>query len=151
MRLLERFEYREPVPGGTRVWEAPAGSVIDGASIPSSFWMVVGPPFVGDYRRASVLHDVACQRKDRPHDQTHLAFYSAMRADGVPFVKANVMYQAVKRFGPRWGPSHLATVTAPMPDDVSLLVEAVQAAVAELSLDASPEAIDAYVTRQLSI
>ena len=38
-----------------KIWTAPAGSVIDGASIPRFFWRVIGSPFIGYYRRASVV------------------------------------------------------------------------------------------------
>ena len=76
--------------------------MINGASIPKTLWSVVGPPFVGDYRRASVVHDVACEERSAPHEEVHRMFYHAMRADGVSWRKANIMYQAVKRFRPTW-------------------------------------------------
>lgn len=100
MELFEDFTYTDP--DGT-AWAATKGSVVNGASIPAALWATVGAPFVGDYRRASVVHDVACEQRTRSHDAVHLMFYNAMRADGVGWVKANVMYQAVKRFGPTWG------------------------------------------------
>ena len=43
------------------------------------------------------------QRKKRPWDAVHLAFYHAMLASGVPRAKANLMYGMVYHFGPRWG------------------------------------------------
>ena len=63
MRLLEDFSFRDQ--DGTE-WTVPAGSKVDGASIPRTFWAIVGPPFVGDYRRASVIHDHYCNTKERP-------------------------------------------------------------------------------------
>src|SRR4051812_20668644 len=48
------------------VWTAPAGSVIDGASIPRALWSFMGGPFEGKYRNASVLHDVAYDQKNKP-------------------------------------------------------------------------------------
>ena len=99
MELLEDFVYVDP--DGKR-WLAPSGSVVNGASIPEPLWNIIGSPFVGDYRRASVIHDVACVEKEEPHKAVHLMFYHAMRADQVGWVQANIMYQAVKRFGPRW-------------------------------------------------
>jgi len=101
MKLLENFAYVDPK--GVK-WVAPKGSVVDGASIPQIFWSVpVGSPFVGDYRRASVLHDVACDRKTKPHKQVHRMFYDAMICDGVDQVKAMTMFMAVRMFGPKWG------------------------------------------------
>ncbi len=83
-------------------WVAPAGSIVDGASIPRFLWSLVGSPFAGKYRRASVLHDVACQERTRPWKKVHKMFYQAMLADKTPKKKAKQMYRAVKLFGPRW-------------------------------------------------
>src|SRR4051812_21904157 len=57
MQLNADFAYISPT--GKR-WNAPNGSIVDGASIPQAFWTVVGGPFEGQYRNASVVHDVAC-------------------------------------------------------------------------------------------
>ena len=102
MILLEPFTFTEP--DGT-VWEAPVGAAVNGASIPRLFWRVVGNPYQGRYRRASVLHDVACDRGTEtglPSWRTHLMFWRAMRADGVGMIRAWLMWAAVRCFGPRW-------------------------------------------------
>lgn len=99
MRLLAPFAFVDD--GGTR-WVAPAGDEIDGASIPRFLWTLAGGPFVGDYRRASVLHDVACQRRTAPSKDVHRMFYEAMRCDEVPDEIALKFYTAVRLFGPRW-------------------------------------------------
>jgi hypothetical protein len=99
MRLLERLEYTDP---DNLVWVAPKGSVIDGASIPKQLWTIIGSPFVGKYRDASVIHDIACDQKKYPWADVHEAFYNAMRASGVAVAKAKIMYGAVYHFGPRW-------------------------------------------------
>jgi len=83
-------------------WEAPAGSKVDGASIPRFFWRVMGSPFTGRYRRASVVHDVYCAKQARPHRSVHRMFHEAMRADGVGRFRAWLMYQAVAKCGPKW-------------------------------------------------
>lgn len=83
-------------------WLAPAGSVIDGASIPREMWALTGSPFVGKYRRASVIHDVACVERTQTHEAVHRMFYEAMLRDGVAKGKARVMYIAVRDLGPRW-------------------------------------------------
>lgn len=99
MRLLESFGYTDPTG---KLWVAPAGSVVDGASIPRSFWTIVGGPFEGPYRNASVVHDVACiERKDEWKD-VHRMFYHACLCGGVNSIKASLMYGAVYHFGPRW-------------------------------------------------
>jgi hypothetical protein len=100
MKLMESFAYVDP--HGQR-WNAPAGSVVNGASIPQFAWSIIGGPFEGKYRDASVIHDVACRSKDRPWQDVHEAFYTAMLASGVEALRAKVMYAAVYHFGPRWG------------------------------------------------
>ncbi len=99
MRLLEDITYTDP--NGMN-WLAREGDVVDGASIPGWLWSVVGSPFAGKYRDASVIHDVACQERTRTWEVVHLSFYYAMRASGVPEKNARVMYAAVYHFGPRW-------------------------------------------------
>jgi hypothetical protein len=100
MRLVENFTYIDP---DEVEWDAPPKAYIDGASIPSLLWGLVGSPYIGKYRNASVVHDIACCRKERPWRQVHRMFYFACRCGGVPTVRAKVMYAAVYHFGPRWG------------------------------------------------
>ncbi|MEO1610631.1 MAG: DUF1353 domain-containing protein, partial [Pseudomonadota bacterium] len=83
-------------------WDAPAGLVSDGASIPPFFWSVIGGPFSGPYRSAAIVHDHYCETRERPWQEVHKAFYTASRAAGVPETQAQLMYFAVYRFGPRW-------------------------------------------------
>ena len=73
-----------------RSWLAPKGWVVDGASIPRPFWAVIGGPWEGRYRFASVIHDVACDQKNRPWDEAARMFYEAMRCSGVRNRKAKV-------------------------------------------------------------
>jgi hypothetical protein len=99
MRLTADFAYVDP--SGKR-WNAPKDSIIDGASIPQVFWTLVGGPFEGQYRNASVVHDVACEEKSERWQDVHRMFYYAMRAGGVSERRAALMYAAVYRFGPKW-------------------------------------------------
>lgn len=99
MRLHEPFTFIDSV-GHT--WEVPAGTIVDGASIPRVFWTSIGPPFVGPYRRASVIHDYFCEAKNRPWRDVHKMFFEASLAAGVPELKAKIMYAAVYGGGPRW-------------------------------------------------
>jgi hypothetical protein len=100
MKLIEKFIYTDPDEVN---WVAEKGSIIDGASIPRFAWSVIGGPYEGPYRNASVIHDVACVEKNKPWRQVHKAFYTAMRASRVDQIKAKIMYAAVYHFGPRWG------------------------------------------------
>jgi hypothetical protein len=99
MTLLSEFRYTDP--DGT-VWVAPAGSVVDGASIPRSLWSIMGGPFEGKYRNASVLHDVAYGQHNRPWQDCDRMFYNAMRCSGVSAVEAKTMFYALCRFGHHW-------------------------------------------------
>lgn len=99
MKLVEPFGYIDPKGLS---WDAPVGSVVDGASIPQVAWSIIGGPFEGKYRNASVIHDVACDQKSRPWPDVHRNFYYGMLASGVDEQLAKVMYGAVYQFGPRW-------------------------------------------------
>jgi len=99
MKLVADFAYIDPAESE---WRAPAGSVVDGASIPKFAWSVIGGPFEGKYRNASVIHDVACRERKRPWEAVHETFYNGMRASGVDSLRARTMYAAVYHFGPRW-------------------------------------------------
>src|SRR4051812_13535146 len=50
VELIERYEY---VDSNGRSWPVPAGTVVDGASIPQPFWSIIGGPFEGLYRGPS--------------------------------------------------------------------------------------------------
>lgn len=105
MRLLDDFSY---VDAKGTTWAAPKDSVVDGASIPQILWSVVGSPYTGEYRNASVVHDVACVKRDKPWQDVHRMFYEACRAGGVGEQKAKLMYSAVYHFGPKWAPGGAA-------------------------------------------
>lgn len=113
MTLTEPFAY---VDRDAVRWEAAAGSVVNGASIPWPFWSVIGSPFTGRFRNASVVHDVACVDRTRPWRQVHRMFYEACRCNRANVVQAKTMYYAVYHFGPRWrvgGRAFLPAVTVP--------------------------------------
>lgn len=98
-RLSSEFGFEEL---GGRVWVVPNETCVNGASIPKVFWSVMGGPWSGAYRRASVVHDHFVRTKERTWQDTHRVFYDAMLASGVPKAKAKTMYFAVRRFGSRW-------------------------------------------------
>lgn len=69
-------------------WESHIGEGTNGASVPW-FFRRLCPAYIGFYRRASVVYDVACARKGRrygseerrPSWQVHRMFYEASRLD----------------------------------------------------------------------
>lgn len=100
MLLVEDFTYTDP---GTNKWVAVKGSKVDGASIPQILWSLVGGPYEGKYRNASIVHDTECKKPYKHRWQAvHEMFYVASRAGGVDWLKAKVMFAAVYHFGPRW-------------------------------------------------
>lgn len=97
-------------------WPVPPGAWLDGASIPRPLWSVVGGPYEGLYRTASIVHDHYCITRSHTWRDTHRMFHDAMRCSGVGSVKASVMFYAVYRCGPRWpdpGLEALGTASAP--------------------------------------
>lgn len=104
MRLLNRVTYTYM----NTQWIAPKERYINGASIPKIFWIAIGPPFVGNYRRATIIHDIYCEDGINGElttissDSVHEMFFHAMLSEGVEENKAVVMFLAVKFFGPQW-------------------------------------------------
>ncbi|MER9414059.1 DUF1353 domain-containing protein [Mesorhizobium sp. M0589] len=99
MKLLKDFGFKDA--DGTH-WPVPRRTIVDGASIPRALWSLVGGPFEGKYRDASVVHDYYCDIRSADWRSVHLMFYRAMRVSGVTERRAKVMYAAVYFAGPRW-------------------------------------------------
>ncbi|WP_340066461.1 DUF1353 domain-containing protein [Ascidiimonas aurantiaca] len=99
MQILRDFSFTDP--HGIQ-WVTPAGWIVDGASIPQELWGIIGGPFSGKYRKASVIHDYACDRRNRPWTDVHWVFHEAMLASGVDLLKAQTMFAGVWARGPRW-------------------------------------------------
>jgi hypothetical protein len=99
MELVAPFAY---IDSHGVAWPVPAGTKVDGASIPSVFWSIIGAPYTGKYREASIIHDHYCATKSRHWKAVHKVFLDGMKARGVEALQAQLMYLAVYRFGPRW-------------------------------------------------
>jgi hypothetical protein len=96
MRLLDDFWYRDP---DGRRWDAPAGTVVDGATIPRTLWAAIGSPYTGNYRRASIVHDVACNAPAVPRRDADTMFYFACLAGGCSVLQAKLLYAGVRLGG----------------------------------------------------
>jgi hypothetical protein len=96
MELLEDFSFTDPAG---KIWSAPAGYKVDGASIPRPLWSLVGSPYTGDYRRASIVHDKAC---DDAHGnvtarrEADRMFFHACRVGGCTRREAIILYLGVR-------------------------------------------------------
>jgi hypothetical protein len=99
MRLTENVSF---IDSKGVEWFACAGDIVDGASIPWFLWRAIGSPFVGKYRKASVIHDVYCKNKQRNSKRVHTLFHEIMIHDGVEPYKAHAMWLGVRLFGPRF-------------------------------------------------
>ncbi|GGL58273.1 DUF1353 domain-containing protein [Wenxinia marina] len=106
-QLLAPLQFTDP--SGT-VWTAPPAILTDGASIPPIFVPLIGAPRSREFLAAAALHDAYCGRANeglavfraRGWEETHRMFYDALRAAGVPPMRAKIMFAAVYLGGPRW-------------------------------------------------
>lgn len=156
MRMLEDFWYDDPVG---RRWKAPKGSVVNGASIPEALWSAVGSPYTGDYRRASIVHDVACDSPGVKREEADAMFYSACLAGGCSKAQAKMLYLGVRIGSWTTGKAMFAVTKVPPKPRLAnehsrseLVLRAKYTVVAE-KLSATPdnfEAIKAVVDRELS-
>jgi hypothetical protein len=118
MRMLEPFWYIDP---NGRRWDAPAGTVVNGASIPRTLWSSVGSPYTGDYRRAALVHDAAVGKEGVLRAEADTMFYFACLCGGCPVLQAKLLYAGV-RLG-AWASAHhvLATDALAMAPDAARL------------------------------
>jgi len=124
MALLQDFWF---IDRSGKRWDAPKATIVDGASIPRALWSLVGSPYTGDYRRASIVHDVACNNDGGDRLLRRAAdrmFYEACREGGCSVWDATILYVGV-RIGAWWGEAagmdEAASIrTAPAPGDAEL-------------------------------
>ena len=118
MRVIEPFGFLDPEQ---KRWPVPVGTKVDGASIPQPLWSLIGGPFEGKYRDASVVHDYYCDVRTVPWKAVHRVFYLGMRASGLSDQRAKLMYTAVYFAGPRWTDTAVENARLPKDDDPSVL------------------------------
>jgi hypothetical protein len=118
MRLLADFWFRDRK---AKVWTTPANYDVDGASIPRALWSLVGSPYTGDYRRASIVHDKACDESGNDQTARKAAdrmFYQACRTGGCSIFEATLLYVGVRigalmPFVPAWSDEGHPTLAGP--------------------------------------
>lgn len=85
------------------LWEAPIGTITDGASIPKAFWWIIGSPLNPEYIEAAIIHDKYCRSMERPSRDVHAVFEKMLKeSPDVPKWKRIAMAFAVRHFGPRF-------------------------------------------------
>jgi hypothetical protein len=161
MKLLEDFSYTDPAG---RLWLAPKGSTVNGASIPRPLWSTVGSPYTDDYRQASIVHDVACNTPEISRKEADVMFFHACRAGGCSPRQARILYAGV-RIG-AWASASLpedsisreAMLFRKRPDVPVLEEQFLQGKLSEISQDmeslpedASVQQLDAIIERHLKV
>ncbi|WP_433965177.1 DUF1353 domain-containing protein [Tunturiibacter gelidiferens] len=99
MEVQQPFGYSDEAG---KMWAVPTKALVDGASIPRVFWSILGGPWDGRYRDASVVHDWFCAVRIMPWQATHRMFYEAMLTSGTDSTLAKTMFLAVRYCGPSW-------------------------------------------------
>jgi uncharacterized membrane protein YgcG len=108
VQLAGPFSYIDP---NDKRWDVPKDAIVDGASIPRVLWTLIGGPFEGKYRNASIIHDWYCDLRSRPWKQVHRMFFDAMITSSVPTKKARLLYAGVYLGGPRWSKTVVENTT----------------------------------------
>lgn len=93
-----------------KIWKAPAGTITDGASIPSHFTSLFGGKMNKTHLFAAIIHDAYCGVSNDGQSSyqvetwkdTHHMFYNACLKNGTDKTRAGTMYAAVRLGGPRW-------------------------------------------------
>ena len=106
-RTAQVLEFRD---ASGRVWEAPAATLTDGASIPQIFISIIGDPRSPEFVNAAAVHDAYCGigNESAPNYQiakwrdVHRMFYEGLMVSGTERIRASLMYAAVYLGGPRW-------------------------------------------------
>jgi hypothetical protein len=96
MQVLQDFWFKDP---HGKTWTTPSNWRIDGASIPRALWTLVGSPYTGDYRRASIVHDKACDDAVGDAGARSAAdrmFYHACREGGCSIYESTLLYIGVR-------------------------------------------------------
>lgn len=98
MILLNPFTY---IANNGVKWIAPKGAILNGATIPKPLWSIIGSPYVGPYRKSSIVHDYFVGEGDNPdvtksdRRKADKMFYEACRHEGCTKKEAVVMYIGV--------------------------------------------------------
>lgn len=83
-------------------WPVPKGTVVSGAAVPRTAWSIVGSPLTSNYAISLVLLEHYSTIRTRPVSEVHTMFYESLIKAGVSKMKAQLLYNSVKSFGPRW-------------------------------------------------
>lgn len=98
MKLIQPFSYKD---NAGKIWQVPIGTIINGASIPQYLWTFLGSPYVGKYRKASVIHDYFWKDEASENQElVDLMFREAAKAEGA--TNSALLYAGVRCCGRSW-------------------------------------------------
>lgn len=102
--LAEDFGYINIYRGERIGFQAAAGLITDGASIPGWAQDAIGDPHDQAFSRAATIHDHYVLRENAVYDYflTQRVFFDILIDSGVDRGTANLMYAAVLVFAPKW-------------------------------------------------
>lgn len=97
--LVADFNY---IDASGFVWRIPSGTVVAGAALPKSVWSVIGGPWSGKYRKASILLEYLAETRITTSERTYELYLEAMLNSGVEKNTALFLYYAARTGGPVW-------------------------------------------------
>jgi Protein of unknown function (DUF1353) len=101
IKLLSDFGFQDP---SGKKWIAQKGAELDGNSFTPLFEQMVGLPFAGEHRRASLLHDYFAKQLNEPWRDVRRMYYAALLAEGMSDHEAKTAYAVLYGAGMRWEP-----------------------------------------------
>lgn len=99
VKLLADFGFLD---SAGKQWVAHKGAELDGASFPPLVQQMVGYPFVGEQRRAGLLHDYFAQTLTHDWKAVRRMYYEALLAEGHGETEAKTAYAVLYAAGLRW-------------------------------------------------
>jgi Protein of unknown function (DUF1353) len=97
--VIDGLQYKEE---GGRSWRIPSGAIVESRCFSTVLLALIGQPFEGLIKNASLLYNYFCLNQTRARDDVNGMFREAMLASGIQEGEVNVLYNAVVRFGPNW-------------------------------------------------
>lgn len=98
-RLLDDLAF---VDERGKVWSAARDGIVDDEALPREFQTLPGVPYVGEYRKAAIIHSFHSRARTEPWKEVHRALYRASIAEGVGEMRARSLYAAVYAGAWRW-------------------------------------------------
>lgn len=99
LKLLSDFGFRD---GQGKQWVARKGAELDGSSFTPVFEQMVGLPFVGEHRRAGIIHDYYAKQLTDNWKDVRRMYYAALMAEGLGENEAKIAYAVLYGAGMRW-------------------------------------------------